>query len=54
MRKVLSLLVIAILAITALSAQGAKDDGVDNSLNDVLERGTFILGLDDSFPFLSA
>ena len=50
MRKVLSLLVITILAITALSAQGAKDDGVDNSLNDVLERGTFILGLDDSFP----
>ena len=50
MKKVLSLLLISVLVLTSTFAQGVKDDGVDNSLNDVLERGTFILGLDDSFP----
>lgn len=50
MKKVLSLLLVSALVIVSAFAQGAKDDGVDNSLNNVLERGTFILGLDDSFP----
>ena len=50
MKKVLSLFLVSALVIVSAFAQGAKDDGVDNSLNNVLERGTFILGLDDSFP----
>lgn len=50
MKKLLTLFSVLFISMLALFAQGASDSGVDNSLNNVLERGTFILGLDDSFP----
>lgn len=50
MRKFLSLLLVAFMAFSSVYAQGASDNGVDNSLNNVLKKGTFVLGLDDSFP----
>ena len=50
MRKLLSLILIAALSLTALTAAGSAESGVDNSLSNVKEKGTFILGLDDSFP----
>ena len=50
MKKLLSVLFIAVLSIAALSASGAGETGEDTSLADVQEKGTFILGLDDSFP----
>ena len=50
MKKLLSLLLLVTLIFTSVFAQGSSDDGVDNSLDNVLSRGTFILGLDDSFP----
>ncbi len=50
MKKITALLLV-LLTIASLSAGGAKEDSsVDNSLNKVLEKGEFVLGLDDSFP----
>ena len=49
MRKGLMILAV-LLASCALFAGGASEDGVDTSLDDVVESGRFVLGLDDSFP----
>ena len=49
MKKTFCILV-ALLLSFSLFAGGASENGVDNSLNDVLEKGQFVLGLDDSFP----
>ncbi len=50
MRKFLILLLV-VFTFSTLFAGGAKEDAsVDNSLNKVLEKGKFVLGLDDSFP----
>ena len=49
MKKTFCILV-ALLLSFSLFAGGASESGVDNSLNDVLEKGQFVLGLDDSFP----
>ncbi len=50
MRKLITLAAVAIVSAAMLLAQGAGESGADNSLQDVLDKGTFILGLDDSFP----
>lgn len=50
MKKITALLLV-LLTIASLYAGGAKEgSSVDNSLNRVLEKGEFVLGLDDSFP----
>ena len=49
MRKGFMILAV-LLASCALFAGGASEDGVDTSLDDVVESGRFVLGLDDSFP----
>ena len=50
MKKLLTVLVVALCLSTALFAQAASETGVDNSLQKVLDAGKFVLGLDDSFP----
>ena len=50
MKRLTALLMIFVLAVTAAPAQGSGESGTDSSLEAVLEKGTFILGLDDSFP----
>lgn len=50
MKKFVLLFVVAILIPTFLFSMGAKEQQVDNSLNKVLDKGVFVLGLDDSFP----
>ena len=50
MKKLLSVFLVALLSLAAVSAAGSQESGIDNSLQDVLDKGTFILGLDDSFP----
>ncbi len=50
MKKIIALLLVA-FTLLSLSAGGTKEDSaVDNSLSKVLEKGQFVLGLDDSFP----
>ena len=50
MKKAFTIILASLLSITALFASGAAESGEDTSLQDVLDKGTFILGLDDSFP----
>lgn len=49
MKKLITLLLV-LLSVSALFANGQQDTGEDLSLQSVQEKGTFILGLDDSFP----
>ncbi|AEC01547.1 amino acid ABC transporter substrate-binding protein [Parasphaerochaeta coccoides] len=49
MKKTLALCVM-ILAAVSLFAAGSKESGEDSSLKKIQDRGTFILGLDDTFP----
>ncbi len=50
MKRITTLLLV-LLTFVSLFAAGAKEDqSVDNSLTKVLEKGEFVLGLDDSFP----
>ncbi len=51
MKKILAIAVLMLFcAATFAVASGSKEAGEDLSLNKIKERGTFILGLDDSFP----
>ncbi len=50
MKRTLSILIIMLTICSALFAGGAKESGEDTSLADIQKKGTFILGLDDSFP----
>lgn len=50
MKRLVAILLVLASLLPAIYAQGASEDGIDTSLQDVLDRGTFILGLDDSFP----
>lgn len=50
MKKLLTLLVLATFTLTAIFASGTKETQGDMSLEKVMEKGEFILGLDDSFP----
>ena len=40
----------ALLACAAFAFAGGKRESADTSLDDVLKKGTFVMGLDDSFP----
>ncbi len=50
MKKLLTLFVLATFTLTTIFASGTKEDQGDMSLEKVMEKGEFILGLDDSFP----
>lgn len=53
MKKMFLILTIALIAVATLGAAGAAeaaDSGVDQSLQKILDKGVFVLGLDDSFP----
>lgn len=45
-----ALLLLAIPLFANGSGESAGEEAVDNSLQEVLDKGTFVLGLDDSFP----
>lgn len=49
MRKTLCILV-SLLMCLSVFAGGASENATDTSLEDVLAKGQFVLGLDDSFP----
>ncbi len=49
MKKILSMLIIALLACSAIFAAGTAEQ-TDNSLQKLLDKKVFVLGLDDSFP----
>ena len=49
MKRMLALLAIACLTFSVVFAAGAQETG-DQSLKKVLDKGKFVLGLDDSFP----
>ncbi|MGD1819271.1 MAG: amino acid ABC transporter substrate-binding protein [Pleomorphochaeta sp.] len=50
MKKLLTLFILTTFSIATIFASGAKEAQGDNSLEKVMEKGVFILGLDDSFP----
>ena len=50
MKKFFALALVSILLISAAAASGQKESGEDLSLQNVVDKGTFVLGLDDSFP----
>lgn len=49
MKKAITILMLVMCAAIVFAA-GAKESGADNSLNYIKNKGTLILGLDDSFP----
>lgn len=49
MKKIIIALLISIICLTSVFANATKETA-DTSLSDVVKKGTFILGLDDSFP----
>ncbi len=50
MKRVLLSLTMVAFALSMAFCGGAKESGTDNSLQKVLDKGVFVLGLDDSFP----
>lgn len=48
-RIVICAIIVAFCAVSSAGAAGSKEKS-DNSLDKIKERGSFILGLDDSFP----
>ena len=50
MKKIVAVLLMALVVFSAAFAGGKKEAGVDNSLEAVKSKGVFVLGLDDSFP----
>ena len=48
--KILTLCMVAVVFTSAAFASGSKKDKEDNSVEELVKRGTFVLGLDDSFP----
>lgn len=50
MKKLLMTIAIACVALSVATAAGVQEQGVDRSLEKVLDKGVFVLGLDDSFP----
>jgi polar amino acid transport system substrate-binding protein len=50
MKKTTLVLMAMLLVASSLFAAGTKEQGVDNSLQKVLDNGKFIVGLDDAFP----
>ncbi len=49
MKKLVIIALVLIMAVTSVFAAGAKEKA-DNSLEYITKKGTFVLGLDDSFP----
>ena len=45
MKKLFAVLLVLMLAVCGLAAAGG-----DTAVENIVEKGTFILGLDDSFP----
>ena len=52
MKKIIGLLfsITLVVSLVACSGNNKSDSGNDESLNYILEKGEFVLGLDDSFP----
>jgi polar amino acid transport system substrate-binding protein len=50
MKRTLSLALCALVAGASLFAAGAADSATDTSLKSILDKGQFVLGLDDAFP----
>jgi polar amino acid transport system substrate-binding protein len=50
MKKITLITLVMLFSFTLIFAQGAKENQGDMSLEKVLEKGQFVLGLDDSFP----
>ena len=50
MKKTIALLLVAFTVLSLFAGGSKEDSSADNSLNKVLEKGKFVLGLDDSFP----
>lgn len=50
MKRILSVLLVCLVAASMGFAFGKKEAGPDNSLEDLKARGVFVLGLDDAFP----
>ncbi len=51
MKKLVSILIVLLAVSTLIFAQGAQEaSSGDNSLKKVMDKGQFVLGLDDSFP----
>jgi polar amino acid transport system substrate-binding protein len=50
MKKILMTVAFACIALSMLTAAGAQEQTGDQSLEKILDKGVFILGLDDSFP----
>jgi polar amino acid transport system substrate-binding protein len=50
MKKTTLVLMAMLLVASSLFAAGTKEQGVDNSLQKVLDNGKLIVGLDDAFP----
>jgi len=49
-KTILAAVACATMAVTVLGSCKIKNSARDNSLSDLQKRGTFVLGLDDSFP----
>lgn len=50
MKKIIILLVVSLITLSSVFAQGSKESTVDDSLTKVEAAGVFVLGLDDAFP----
>lgn len=50
MKRMLLILTLAMIAVSVVGAAGAKETSGDQSLQKILDKGVFVLGLDDSFP----
>lgn len=50
MKRVLIVIMVCFLAASGIFATGQTEAKVDDSLDRVLDKGVFVLGLDDSFP----
>lgn len=50
MKKLVLCFILAALIVLPITAGGSKEQGTDQSLVKVVDKGVFVLGLDDSFP----
>lgn len=50
MKRLIAALSVFLIVGAALHAAGSGESGADESLKDVQDKGTFVLGLDDAFP----
>ncbi len=50
MKRILSLVLIGLIAASAVFAAGQVETAGDNSLKAIQDKGQFVLGLDDAFP----